>query len=169
MQGQLRTNSFLKSPYPGNTANCSSSNSSAWVSALYDGLTWLLQQDNILSTDGVGARVSRSLCAMQGLGGDSTNGSCLVVPGSGTESLYSLASTQAVVAAMSPNTTNPQLMNRMVALTASPGSDGANLSTNDVSYATISVNGQPGDSALSWNDWSVDCEVLFWTEATDDS
>jgi hypothetical protein len=162
--GQPVAMTFPKKPFPSTAANCGGAYfSSSWVSAIYDGLTTIFENDNVSSTAGVGPRVSRGLNAIQATSGYSFNQSCLILPNTNTKSLYALAASVPVVAAVYPNTTDPQYANRMVAVTASDSHNSTVITANNVSFASMSVFGQPGISDLPWNEWSVDCEVLFWT------
>jgi hypothetical protein len=163
--GQFQTMTFPKKPFPSDGANCgaagfNSTQSSAWVSAMYDGLKTVFKKDNLSSNAGLGPRISRGLNAIQGSSGWSRNHSCLILPIPGTQSLYELASSAPVVAAMYPNTTQPQYANRMVAITASSS---LNSTTNTISFASMSVFGRLGVSYLPWNEWSANCQVMFWT------
>ena len=141
--GQPQTMTFLKNPFPSDAPYCGvtrNSSSSAWVSAMYDGLTTLFKNDNISINQPVGPRVSRGLNAIQGTSGSVSRQSCMITSISGTRSPYALASSAPVVAAMYSNTTDPRYANRMVAVTAS---DSLNSSVNKVSFASISVFGRP--------------------------
>jgi len=161
--GQPQTMTFPKKPFPSDAPYCgvtSNISSSAWVSAMYDGLTTLFKKDNISIDGQFASRASRGLNAIQGTSGSASRQSCLITPIPGTRSLYALASLAPVVAAMYSNTTDPRYANRIVAVTAS---DSLNSSANKVSFASISVFGRPGISDLPWSDWSANCESMFWT------
>jgi hypothetical protein len=165
--GEPAKMTFPKKPFPSD-APCgaiSSSNmsSSAWVSAMYDGLQALFKNDNTSSDTAVGHRVSRGYNAIQGVPGSASRSSCLIPPVPGTQSLYALASSVPVVAAMYPNTTDPHYANRMVAVTAPDTLNSTDVSANSVSFASISVFGHTGVSDLQWSEWSANCELMFWS------